>query len=157
MVKLNMPPNLKAALEFLRDTVDKIMLVAGFFLLFLAFALFSRAYQWSSAVSLISGVLLIVVGIILHYESFTWKVPSAEGWGTILMCISAVFMAATVIVFFFAVPGRVFILSGLRGRSESTMLITLTRPNAWLAPILASIGIGLLVFGVVLKFLRDIL
>jgi uncharacterized membrane protein len=155
--KTFMSIDLKEALEFLRDAIDKIILVTGFFLLILAVALFSRTYQWYSSISLLCGVLLIVVGISLHYESFTLKIPSAEGWGTILMGISALFMAAAVIVFLFAVPGRAYVLpTSFRPRAENIIFITLTRPNAWIAPIFAGIGIGLFIFGVVLKFFRDI-
>ena len=155
--KLSMPIDLKAALGFFSDAIDKIMLVAGFFLLILAVFLSSPMYPWFSAASFLFGVILIVVGTILHYESFALKVPSREGWGTILICVSAVFMAAAVVVSLFAVPGSVWISrAGFKPGQRSVILITLTRPNAWLAPILGWTGIGLLVFGAMLKFFRDI-
>jgi len=155
--KLDMPIDLKAALEFFSNSMDKILLVAGFFLLIVAIVLFSPIYQWFSAASFLFGVLLIVVGTILHFESFTLKVPSREGWGTILICVSAVFLATAVIVTFFAEPGSVHMLpTSWKPGGEYIILISLTRPVAWLAPILAWSGIGLLVFGVTLKFFRDI-
>lgn len=152
-----MPIDLKAALEFIRDVIGKIMIVAGSFLLILAVALFSRAYQWLSAASFLFGVLLILVGIILHFESLTLKVPSLEGWGTILICISAMFMATAVVAFFFAVPGKPYLIpSSFRQGAPKIVVITLAHPNAWLTPILACIGVGFLALGVFLKFFRDI-
>jgi hypothetical protein len=155
--KSNMPIDLKAALELFSDVIDKIMIVAGFFFLIIAVALFSKAYQWFSAASLLLGVLLIVVGTIVHFESFTLKVPSREGWGTVLVCVSSVFMASAVIVSLFAVPSSIFAMptSYHRG-ADYIILVSLTRPNAWLAPILVWVGIGLLVLGIVLKFSEDI-
>jgi len=155
--KLKMAIGLKSAWELLRDAIDKLMLVAGFFLLIIAVFLFSPIYQWVSAVSFLFGVLLIVVGTILHFESFSLKVPSREGWGTILICVSTVFMASAVIVFLFAVPGPAYLVpTSFRPGAESILLITLTRPNAWLAPILAWIGTGLLILGALIKFFWDI-
>lgn len=152
-----MPIDLEAILEFFSDAIDKIMLVAGFFFLIIAVSLFSPVYQWFSAASFLFGVLLIIVGSILHFESFTLKIPSREGWGTILICASAMFMATAGIVTFFAEPGSVIILpTSFRPGAKSIMLITLTRPIAWLAPVLAWIGIGLLVFGFMLKSFSDI-
>jgi len=155
--KLNMTIDLKAALGFFSDVIDKILLVAGFFFLILAVFLLSPMYQWFSAASFLLGVLLIVVGTILHFESFALRVPSREGWGTILICVSAVFMATAAIVAFFAVPGSGWMSrAGFKPGQRSVILITLARPNAWLAPILGWTGIGLLVFGAMLKFFRDV-
>ncbi len=152
-----MPIDFKAALQFFSDAIDKIMLVAGFFFLIMAVSLFSVVYQWFSAASFLVGVHLIVVGTILHFESFTLKVPSREGWGTILICVSAELVAAATMLALFAVPGRAVILpTGFKPGSGYIAIINSTRPYLWLAPILALSGIGLLLFGVVLKFFREI-
>lgn len=155
--KLSMPTSHRAVSESFFDVIDKIMLVTGFLLLVAAVALFSKAYQWVSAASFVLGVLLVVVGAILRSESFRLKVPSKEGWGAILICVSAAVMAGAVIALFFAVPGQSFIMpTSFRRGADSIIMINLDRPNAWLSPILAAFGLGLLVFGVVLKFHRDI-
>lgn len=155
-----MPIDLEAVLEFFSDAMGKIMIIAGFFFLIIAVSLFSRVYQWLSMTSFLLGVLLIVVGTILHFETLTWKVPSKKGWGTILICVSAMFMASAVAFFFFAVPGSAWILptSFRRGdvRGSYIILIDLKRPSAWLTPIMGCIGIILLIFASVLKFFDDI-
>jgi hypothetical protein len=147
----------QAASEFFRNIIDKIMVVAGIISLLASVALFSPMYQWVSEVTFLSGVLLIVLGAVLHFESFTLKVPSREGWGTILMCVAAMFMATAVMFLLFAVPGGAYVMpTSFRRGAESIILISLTRPNAWLAPILIWVSVGFLVFGLFLKFSRDI-
>lgn len=152
-----MPIDLEAVLEFFSDAMGKIMIIAGFFFLIIAVSLFSRVYQWLSMTSFLLGVLLIVVGTILHFETLTWKVPSKKGWGTILLSVSAMFLAVSAAVFFFAVPGSAWMLpTSFRRGAQDVLLIDLAHPSAWLAPILVWTSIGLLVIGVMLKFYDDI-
>lgn len=159
--KLRMPIDLRTGLDFVSNAIGRIMVVAGFFLLIGAVALFSKAYQFSSVASFVLGVFLIVTGAIVHYESPALKVPSREGWGAILVCVSTVFLASALVVILYAVPGSLFAMPRSWGRAGSTtdyiLLLDLQRPNAWLAPFLAWTGIGLLVLGLLLKFSREIL
>jgi hypothetical protein len=156
-----MPLDLRAGLDFLGNAIGRIMVVAGFFLLIASVALFSKAYQWSSIASFVLGAFFIITGAIVHYESPTLKVPSREGWGAILVCVSAVFIASAAVVTLYAVPGALWAMPRSWGRAGSTtdyiLLLDLRRPNAWLAPFLAWTGIGLLVVGLLLKFSREIL
>lgn len=153
-----MPINLRAALDFLRNVIGRIMVLAGFLFLVISVLLFTPMYQWLFAVSFFLGVFLIIFGIALHFESFTLKVPSREGWGTILICVSAFCIASALIVALFAVVGETHILpTSFRRGAENIILISLARPNAWLAPILIWAGVGFFVFGLLLKLSREIL
>jgi len=152
-----MPIRHKTVWGFVGGVVDKVFVLIGFSLLIFAVSSFSQAYQWEFALGLPLGVFLIMVGIVLHFEVFTLKIPSREGYGTILLCVSVLFMAGAVIAAFFAVPGEsyAFPTSDKPGAKWITVL-QLERPNAWLAPILFGLGVGLLILGFVLRSFRDI-
>lgn len=148
-----MPIGLGAVLGFLHDIVDRIMVLAGIFFLIIAILQFSPAYQWFTVASFLFGVFLIVFGTALHFESFTLKVPSREGWGTILICVSVLCMSTAMMVALFAVAGKAHILpTSFRRGAENIIVIELVRPTLWLAPILLWGGVGLLLFGLALKF-----
>ncbi len=157
-----MPEDHEVAGQFLSGIIDKVLIIAGAFFLVLTLLFFTPAYQWFSLVFLLLGVAFMVVGVILHFESFELKVPSMEGWGTISICASAILMTLAVGVALYAVAGRAYLLPAFQragGRLPAVYyvyLLTLVHPNLWLAPILASVGIALLVLGFFLKFYRDI-
>lgn len=160
MVNSGMSIDFRSVLDFFHEAIGKVMVLIGLFLLISSVALFSKAWQYSSIASLVFGVFLIVVGIVVNYESPTLKVPSREGWGTILVCASAVFFATAVGFFLFAVPGSVWAMPavwGRRGVGQVILLMDLARPSAWLAPIFIWGGVGLFVLGVLLKFSREYL
>lgn len=153
-------PIRQTASEFFKDIKDKIMVVAGTSLLVASVVLFSSMYQWFSGAVFLSGVFLILLGVVLHFETLSWKIPSREGWGTIVLCFSVMLMATALVVLFFAVPGEAFIWlqrKGARSPLVLYMLFDLIHPAAWLAPILAWVSVGFLVLGVFLKFSRDII
>ena len=151
--KVGMPIDLEAVAEFLHNIIDRIIVLAGIFLLIIAILQFSPAYQWFTVASFLFGVFLIVFGVALHFESFTLKVPSKEGWGTILMCVSVLCMSTAIMVALFAVAGGAYILpTSFRRGAESIVVIQLVRPILWLAPILLWGGVGLLLIGLALKF-----
>jgi hypothetical protein len=142
-----------------RSITDKIMVIAGIFLLVASVALFTAMYQWFSGAVFLSGVFLILLGVVLHFETLSWKIPSIAGWGTIAMCFAVMLMATAAVVLLFAVPGEVFTWlarKGARSPLVLTVLFDLNHPIAWLAPIFAWVGVGFLVLGVFLKFSREI-
>lgn len=155
--KFNMCVDFRTVLESLGDVAGRLMVAAGIFLVIFAVLQFTPAYQWFSFASFLFGVFLIVTGIAVHFESFRVKVPSKEGWGTILMCLSVLCIAAAVTFLFYAEVGRAYIMpTSFRRGAEKLILIDLARPTAWLAPILFWTGIGFLVSGFVLKFSKEI-
>ena len=148
-----MPIDFGAVAEFLHNIIDRIMVLAGIFFLIIAVLEFSPAYQWFTVASFLFGGFLIVSGIALHFESFTLKVPSREGWGTILMCVSVLCMSGAIMVALFAVAGKAYLLpTSFRRGADYILLVELVRPTLWLAPILLWGGVGLFLFGLALKF-----
>jgi len=162
-------------LDSLKDSIDTILIVLGTFFIFLTVPSLTPDNQWFSALSLLTGVILVVAGVALHFESFKWKVPSLEGFGAIIIYASFVLMAVAVISAFFALPGGIAAIpaheSSYRAVDEHGspfgfitpgppsgyfLVVLLDRPNAWFATPLMITGIGLLVFGFLLKFARDI-
>lgn len=145
--------------KFFRGTTDKIMVVAGISLLVASVALFTAMYQWFSGAVFLSGVFLVLLGVVLHFETLSLKVPSRGGWGTIVVCLGVMLMATAAVVLFFAVPGEVFTWlarKGARSPLVLTVLFDLNHPFAWLAPIFVWVGVGFLVLGLFLKFSREI-
>jgi hypothetical protein len=145
--------------EFFRGIMNKIMVVAGISLLVASVALFTAMYQLLSGAVFLSGVFLVLLGVVLHFETLSWKVPSREGWGTIAICFAVMLMATTVVVLLYAVPGEVFTWlqrKGARSPLVLYVLFDLNHPIAWLAPIFACVSVGFLVLGVFLKFSREI-
>ena len=145
--------------EFFRGIMNKIMVVAGISLLVASIALFTAMYQWLSGAVFLSGVFLVLLGVVLHFETLSWKVPSREGWGTIAICFAVMLMATAAVVLLFAVPGEVFTWlqrKGARSPLVLYVLFDLNHPAAWLAPIFAYVSVGFLLLGVFLKFSREI-
>ena len=135
------------------------MVVVGVSLLVASVALFTAMYQLLSGAVFLSGVFLILLGLVLHFETLSWKIPSKAGWGTVAMCLAVMLMATAAVVLLFAVPGEVFTWlarKGARSPLVLTVLFDLNHPIAWLAPIFAWVGVGFLVLGVFLKFSREI-
>ena len=153
---------IRAILDFFRDSIELIMISLGIFSIFVALLLLTRVYQYGSSALWLLGVTLIIIGIVLYFESFQWKVPSVKGFGTLLICISFVFVAVAVVAIFFAVPRGLFIQPGdpLHPRPNSDTLIIsmpIERPYVWLAAPLMLTCLGLLAFGFLLRFVDDIL
>ena len=104
------------------------------------------------------------VGLVLHFESLKFKIPSLEGWGMVSIFVSVVLMALAVGFAFYAVPGSPISLpvfmseSAMYGRPPPVyrVIVPLVHPSLWLAPILMFGGIALMILGIFLKFFGDL-
>lgn len=165
---------IRAILDFFKDSIERIVIILGAFLFLISVLLLSPVYQWFSSLSLFFGVTLIIIGTALHFESFKWKVPSAKGLGAILIYVSLLFMAAAVATAILAVPKRIALLPVSGGRDEhdtprvsitpgafphkegSILVMFTEHPYTCLAALLMLTGLGLLALGCLLKFAKDI-
>jgi len=167
--------NVRAIFDYARDSIDKILIVAGVFFIFLTVPLLTPADQLLSALSLLVGVISTIIGVGLHFESFSWKIPSLQGLGTIMIYVSFVFIALAVIFAFFTLPTAVIGIPAhwssygpldehgspfayyTHGAPRGYFLAMITdRPTAWLAPPLLAVGLGFLCLGFILKSARHI-
>lgn len=155
-----MQMEIRSILDFIRDHVDAMVISLGIFSIFIALLLLTRVYQYVSSVMWLFGVSLIIVGTALHFEPFQLKVPSRKGFGTLLMYISGLFMAAAVVATIFGVPTGLLIRPSdpWHPRTSSSTLISMSieRPYVWLAAPLMLTGLGILAFGFLLRFANDI-
>jgi hypothetical protein len=157
-----MPIEVESIADFSKHSIGKILIASGAILLLVFILFLSHAYQWVSVFSVLLGVILMLVGTALHFESFEWKVPSLEGFGTILIYLSPLFMATALATAMFAVPIGLAVTpyydsatsEGYYPRLHAIFML-LEQPSAWLATPLMMTGLGFLALGCILKFARD--
>lgn len=171
-VKFKMPIEVRAILNFFAECMGRFMIILGIFCIFVAVFFMSAMYQWDFCSSWLFGVTLVIIGSALHRESFKWKVPSIDGFATILTYIGPWFIAAAVTPVVFAVPQKIygipsyggvdpdgspflFVTPGNVSKDVTHILVRLERPYAHLAGPLVLTGLGLLGFGCLLKFVRQ--
>ena len=149
-----MPTSIIDILDSIGDVAGDLLVVASVLLLFIGVLYMSSFYQWFSALALFSGVVLLVTGFAIRLMGpLTLTKPSIGGLGAILICISLVTIASAGIFALFATPaglrlrGSIFkgYFTGYVGTIETA------HPLVWLLTPLATIGLGLLVVGVLLK------
>lgn len=146
-------------LDSLDDVLGNLLVVAGVLLLFIGLLFMTTFDQWISGLAFFLGVVLLVSGLAIRLEGpLTLAMPSISGFATILICVSLVTIASAGIFVLIATPtGMRFIESVFKGAKtgQVTIIIETAYPFAWLVRPLATIGLGLLVGGILLK-IRDI-
>ncbi len=152
--------SLGIALAFLKEYMGRIVAALGGLSILTAALFMTRLYQVVSSISFVVGVALVLSGIALHYETPRWRMPSLEGFGTVLMYVAPIFMATAVVTSIFVVPIGADIIpqrSMWTGRSATgaILIIFYERSFIWLTSPLMLAGLGLLAFGFVLKFIGE--
>jgi len=162
--------DIKRAFEFFGEALGKILVVIGVVLFFVGILFFgSSAHQMISATGLLLGTLCLITGIVLHLEGLPeLKFPSKSGLGTVLICVSIMFLVGSMIFVFvikipldYKIPGRfsfeVPVAEFLESRGVPHEVILgireiAMRPLAWLAPLSVVFGLCALLIGFLLKF-----
>jgi len=156
------------------EHTGRLMVILGAFFIVVAVLLMSRIYQWRFSLCFSLGVALISAGSALHFETFKWKVPSLQGFGTISIYIAPFFIALAVVATVFAVPEEaaltpiygghdehgspfVYVAPGGSQSGAGFMVILLKRPYLWLVAPLMLTGLGLLAFGFLSKLYSEVL
>jgi len=151
-----MPTTITDILDSVRDIAGDLLIIASVLLFFIAVLYMSTFYQIVSGVTLFLAVVFLVSGLAIRLEGpLTLTKPSISGFGTILICVSLVAIASIGILMLYTTPTGIRIITHIsHGTVTKEMIILSAQPFAWLVAPLATIGLGLLIVGGLLK-LRD--
>jgi len=140
-------------LDFVTENFGKIMVFSGVGLFIIGFLLLTGFGSMWSAISLFFGILLVAFGFFALFGFFSGNLRSLNGLGTILICLSIVFFALSLVVFqFLNVVVVRWLQEVFRGGSlGARALLSSERPYLWLSGLSMEAALALLVIGVVLK------
>jgi hypothetical protein len=140
--------------EYLQEYSWGILAFSGIALLVVGLMFMQSFGSPLSMIGFFLGIILVTFGFFARIGLFSSKLGSLDGLGTILICVSVVFLSLSfAVIEFSAVAGYesipIFSRSGKFIGMEQEPIIY--RPYAWLS--LTSIGIGLPIFlaGLIVK------
>ena len=144
---------LVAVYTYVMDEMGKIMLLIGIALLVVGLLAFNSFGSVLSAGSFFFGILFIVFGMLVQLGFFPRDLRSLSGVGTILICLSIVFITFSIVVAEFVEMDLVRIVPsifkgaiiGYRALMESE------RPYLWLSTLFMQFGLATLIIGIVLR------
>ena len=139
--------------DFVTENFGKIMVFSGVVLLIIGFLLLTGFGSMWSAISFFFGVLLVAFGFFAMFGFFSGNLRSLNGLGTILICLSVVFFALSLVVFqFLNIVVIGWLAEVFRGGSlGARALLSSERPYLWLSGLSMDVALMLFVIGVVLK------
>jgi len=146
----------------IKKSSGMILTIAG--LLLMAFGLLNLTMVGSLlfAVGLLFGLMLVISGIILHFDWLPTNIRSKDGMGSLLICLSPFLLASGLICFFVALPdvnAASFIQQTVaRGRLKPDayiLQVPYVRIYLWLALLLPASGVIAFVTGLFLRILDD--
>jgi len=141
-------------LDFVTENFGKIMIFGGVGLLIIGFLTLNSFGTLWSAISLFFGILLFAYGFFALFGFFSGNLRSLNGLGTILICISVVFFALSLVVFqFLDITVVGWVQEVFRGGRLPFLrpLLSSERPYLWLSGLSVEVALTFLVIGVVLK------
>jgi len=154
--------NLESLLNFFRDASGKILIFLGLLGIVLGLLFITQLGSWVTALGLLLGVFLMVIGFVVNFDLFRVKFWSREGFGLLFMCMAPLLLTSAVISVTFAKPdwAHAYLLPpyrmGFARDGEVIVVAPLIRLYSWLAGPLAIAGVCLFVFGFLLKVYDDI-
>lgn len=141
--------NISDILAAAEESLSDILIVSSVLMFFICILFLTPFYQSVSMFSLFFGVIFLVSGFAIRLEGpLMLTMPSKNGFGTILICVSLVVFSLAGICMIFAEPTGVLPLRF----AEGGFMVQYAEPLAWLFIPLVAIGIGLSAFGALLKF-----
>jgi hypothetical protein len=141
-------------LDFVTENFGKIMVFGGVGLLIIGFLMLTGFGSLWSAISFFFGILLLAFGFFAVFGFFSGNLRSLNGLGTILICISVVFFALSLVVFQFL---NIVVVGWMQEVFRGARLPffrpiwSSERPYLWLSWLSIEVALTLLVIGVVLK------
>jgi len=148
-------------LGFLKNSVGIILVLAG--LLLIVFGLLNLTSTGSLlfAFGLFFGLMLIIGGLIVHFDWFPSNIRSKDGFGSLLMCISPFLIASGLVCFFITQPNwsaAVVLPQSIRGRilpGQWIIEVPYVRVYLWLAILLPITGTLAFAVGFFLRVLDN--
>lgn len=139
--------------EYLVEYASGILFFSGFLLLVAGVLLLETFGSILSAASLFFGIVFVAWGLLMRLGFFYLKLRSLDGLGTILLSVSVVFLALSIVgMTFLAVKNAIPVAIRIRGFLTGYYTILYTyRPYAWLATMSFWAFLISLVAGVIVK------
>jgi len=142
----------------IEDNIGKIMFVAGAFLLIVGVLTLSMLGSVLSAGSLFLGMLFTVFGLFVQLGFLSENLRTLGGAGTVLICLSIVFVAFSFAVFEFLDVVKTYTVAEIfKGFIVGWKLMIITEPSyAWLSSFSMQVGIVSFVLGVLFKVVHSL-
>lgn len=118
-------------------------------------------YEKFYSLCFISSVIFLVVGFALHFELFAETTFEGK-FSSIMLCSSLPLLTVAALLYFYrevVAEIKIYIVVEVRPHVFEQVLMTrlvYNHPFMWLSPVLGSIGVGCLLFGLFLKLRRVI-
>ena len=142
--------------EFIKESWGKILFFIGMIFLVLSLLFLNRFGSLESAFSLFFGLIFVAFSMFSQLDFFSVKLRSLTGLGTILICISVVFLVFSIAAIqFVSIESVVYVREVFRGVPMGFRpIVTLGRPYAGIGQIFMQMGVLLFIVGIVLKVFR---
>jgi hypothetical protein len=157
-----MPLEIRAILDFLEDSLGDLFIGTSALLFFVGILFMSKFCQWISGIAFFLGAAFLISGFAIRLEGpLEFSRPSAGGLGTILVCVSLTTMASAFIFAFFTIPADWHILrvpervgngNWMPHIYDNYLILDSAHSLSWLVVPLTTIGVTLLIMGILLKF-----
>jgi hypothetical protein len=139
--------------EYLREYSGNIMILAGITLLGVGVLFVNLFGSIVSVFTLFFGIVFLAYGLFARLGLFYQEWRSLSGLGTVLFCISVIFLALCIALMeFLSVKGidvrPIYYRGFFVGNTE---IIALYRPYAWLSLSSLWAGLGTFVVGLIVK------
>ena len=145
-------------LDYISDYIGKIMFLIGASLLLVGVLTLNLYGSVLSAGSLFSGILFVIFGMFVQLGLLSGEIRSISGAGTVLICLSIVFVAfGLVVVEFVDVTSKGVVADVFRGAVLGyRLLLSSDRPYVWVSVICLQAGIGFFLAGLALKIIHAV-
>lgn len=150
--------DLVAVYDYIRDYSGKIIFLIGVVLLIVGVLALNLYGSILSAGSLFFGILFTVFGLFVQLGFFSGNLRSLGGVGTILICVSIIFLAFSVVMFEFLEVSSAGIVPWIyHGYVRGYIVIMSSeRPYLWLSALFMQSGLALFITGIVLKIFHAV-
>ncbi len=141
------------------DYSDMALFLSGCVLLVIGLLCKKDMGSWISAGTLFLGTTFCTFGIFLKLGIFSVKLRSLAGVGTILICVSVICIALSIVLFQFCEMTIVGVVRArfLRGDYYRVTCILWKQKYLWLCNLLAQASLPLFISGVTARFLSIVL
>jgi len=145
--------DLVAVYDYISDAIGRVMLLIGVVLLVVGVLAFNPFGSVLSAGSFFFGILFTVFGMLVQLGFFPRNLRSLSGVGTILICLSIVFITFSIVVVEFVDLDLVKIVPSIfRGAIIGYKpLMESERPYLWLSVLFMQFGLATLIIGIALR------
>jgi len=144
--------------DYIRDYLGKIMFLIGVVLLVVGVLTLNLYGSILSAGSLFCGILFTIFGLFVQLGFFSGNLRSLGGAGTILICVSIVFLAFSLVIIEFLDVSSAKIVPWIYRGAVLGYIVRMSseRPYLWLSALFMQSGLALFITGIVFKIFHAV-